>query len=46
MLVCIVLLVVNCVVCKCVLVLTVCMGRFGGYNECGWVCHGCVGFIG
>ena len=29
----------------CVFVLTVCMGRFGGYSECVWVCNGCVGFV-
>ena len=40
------LVVVICVVRKCVFVLTVCMGRFRGYSGCGWVCNGCVGFIG
>ena len=35
-----------CVVCRCVLVLTVCMGGSGGYSECGWVCNGCVYFVG
>ena len=34
------LVVVICMVRKCVLVLTVCMGRFGSYSACGWVCNG------
>ena len=39
------LVVVICMVSKCVFVLMVCMGRFGSYSGCGWVCNGCVGFI-
>ena len=39
------LVVVICVVCKCVFVLTVCMGSFGNYSGCDWVCNGCVGFV-
>ena len=31
--------------CLSVFVLMVCMGRFGTYSGCGWVCNGCVGFI-
>ena len=32
-------------VCKCVFVLAVYMGRFGGYSGCGWVCNSFVGFM-
>ena len=26
--------------------LTVCMGRSGSYSGCGWVCDGCIYFVG
>ena len=40
------LVVVICMVFRCVFALTVFMGRFGRYSGCGWVCNGCVGFMG
>ena len=40
------LVLVICLVCKCAFVLTMRTVRFGGYNGCGWVSNGCVGFIG
>ena len=33
-------------VCRCVLVLTVCMGRSGRYSGCGWMCDGFIDFVG
>ena len=35
-----------CVMCTCVLVLTVCIGGSGSYRGCGWVCDGFTDFVG